>query len=296
MLVRNLQLVCSIAITAFAPSTFAQATATATENGIVSAAGSPEATQSVTYSILGEGIAAATTTSRSETTVALATSSHRADGTAIGGTEKSLTDGKSHALSTPAILGIVLAVVVAIVSIIILTIVIHRRKTRVVRNRAKRKSIMDAEFGASRGDIVQVPKRSHSIEKNANVGYFDLAKPLPAVIEQKTPEVAASNNPMEEDRLSRSSTIIADAAEIAQINRKASNHQSRQKKSRDGQRHRNAALQILVTNEHNRTSVLPHSPLTSNPSTPVDGEPISPWKAYCSDGNGDPFAKRPSKL
>lgn len=296
MILRLSQLTCGVALLAFTPFVLAQATATATENGIVSAAGSPGATQSVTYSIQGVGIAATVTTSASKTTATSVTSTSGADSTIVGGTEKSLTNDNEHALSTPAILGIVLAVVLAIVAIIIIIIVVHRRRTRDVKSRAKRKTIMDAEFAAaSRTDLSQVTTRNDSMEKNPSLGYFDLAKPLPAVTEQKRIEVVAHKQ-VEEDRLSRSSTIIADAAEIAQINRKASGHQRRAKKSRDGQRHGNAALQILITNEHNRTSVLSQSLLISNPSTPVNKEPISPWKAQCDDGNGDAFAKRPSKL
>lgn len=214
------------------------------------------------------------------------------DTTIMSGSDAKLSDSNDHGLSTPAILGIAVAVVLTIVGIVILAIVIHKRRKQAL-SQVRRRTIMDAEFATSIPDLQMV-----NTDKSSNIGYFDVAKPLPAVIVTDK-EMPPRPEPItEEDRLSRSSTIIADAAEIAQINRKASTHHSRHKKSRGQQRERNHALQILVTNEDNRTSVLhhsPRSPLASNPATPVDCEPESPWRA-CADGNGDAFAKRPSKI
>ncbi|KAK5940116.1 hypothetical protein PMZ80_007534 [Knufia obscura] len=216
------------------------------------------------------------------------------DTSIISGTDTKLSDSNDHGLSIPAILGITVAVVLAVVGIIIVAIFMHKKRRQAV-GQARRRTIMDAEFAASMSNIQHV-----TTEKSDNIGYFDIAKPLPAVTEKEVP--ARPERPVEEDRLSRSSTIIAtDAAEIAQINRKASIHQARHKKSREQTRERNHALQILITNADNRTSVLqhspysPHSPLASNPTTPVDAEPVSPWRE-CSDGNGDAFATRPSRI
>lgn len=211
--------------------------------------------------------------------------------TTMTGTNANTFEGSHHTLTTLAILGIVWAVVLVFVGILILAIVIHKRR-RQVTSRERRRTIMDAEFAASMSDLQHI-----ETEKSTNIGYFDIAKPLPAVIEKEIsyrPERS-----IEDDRLSRSSTIIAtDAAEIAQINRKASSHQSLHKKSREQQRERNHALQILVTNEDNPTSVLhhsPRSPLASNSTTPVDAESSTQW-GECLDGNGDAFVKRPSKI
>jgi len=276
-----LQLVCSVLGFTFLYSVQAQVTATATENGIVSAAGSPEATQSVSYSIIGGGNLAETTGSPTASATPSST-----DATIMSGTETGLSDSDDHGLSIPAILGITLAVVLAIVGIIIFAIVMHKRR-RQAGSQARRRTILDAEFAGSMTDLQNI-----TTEKSNNIGYFDIAKPLPAVTEKEMPK-----RPGEEDRLSRSSTIIADAGEVAQINRNASSQQVGHKKSREQQRERHQALQILITNEDNRTSVLHshHSPLASNSTTPTDTEPPLPWRE-CSDGNGDPFAKRPSKI
>ena len=289
MFSKQVRLVCSILALSVIPLVQSQATATSSSNGIVSAAGGPEATQSISYSIQGSGIvAAATATSNTIANTSQATSAVSTGGSVIDGTENRLTDIGDHGLSVPAILGITLAVVLAVVSIVLVTIVIHRRRQQSIA-RAKRKSIMDVEFGA-KTPLERVETGRSSTDKTV-VGYFDVAKPLPAIVSEKL---------IEADRLSRSSTIIADAAEVAQINRKASTHQSRHKhkKSRAQQRERNQALQILITNEENRTSVLsmPRSPLTSNSTSPVDQDLTSPIQAHCPDGNGDAFAKRPSKL
>ena len=209
--------------------------------------------------------------------------------TTTGGANQKLSGSNDHSLSTPAILGIALAVVLSIVGSVIFTIVMHRRRRRAT-SQARRRTIMDAEFAVSMPHLQNV-----SMEKSSNIGYFDIAKPLPVVTMKEVPQQYHSS--IEEDRLSRSSTIVA-AAEIAQINRKASIHQKNHKESREQQRERNHALQILITNEDNRTSVLndmPRSPLASNPTTPVRSEPIAHFKE-CSDGNGDAFAKRPSKI
>lgn len=154
---------------------------------------------------------------------------------------------------------------------------------------------MDKEFaGDLKADLhgAEMDKPIDATTGATTIGYFDIAKPLPAVV-----------NEVEDDRLSRSSTIIGDAAEVAQINRKATKRQKKQKAARAAVRERNHALQILITNEDNRTSVVPPSPLESDPATPVNAEfhpqavdADSNPQGSCSDGDGDPFAKRPSKI
>lgn len=255
---------------------------TATENGIISAAGAPEPTQSVSYSIEGSQATPVTTSTK----LPLPTHSSGTDASPMSGEGSNLASGNQHSLSTPAILGIVLAVVLAIVAIIIAVLVAHKRRGQTAA-RAKRKSIMDMEFaGESKANLHRVDTNKTTNTVNTTIGYFDVAKPLPAVV----PEVEK----VETDRLSRSSTIIGDAAEVAQINRKVSSHQRKQKAARNAVRERNHALQILITNEDNRTSVMPTSPLTSSPNTPVDANPNP--QGNCPDGNGDAFAKRPSKI
>lgn len=142
---------------------------------------------------------------------------------------------------------------------------------------------MDMEFA---GDTKTHLHRADTTKTmNGTIGYFDIAKPLPVLVKEKEPEP---------DRLSRSSTIIGDAAEVAQINRKASSHQRKERATREAVRERNHALQILITNEDDRTTAVPPSPLTSDPSTPVDAD--SNPQGSCPDGDGDPFCKRPSKI
>lgn len=291
MYFQRLQLVCGVLALTLIHSTQAQATATVTENGIVSAAGDPQVTQSVSYSIIGGGDVIAGTGIGVLTESLTAAATPTTTGTTImSGTDSNISNGSDHTLTIPAILGITVAVVLVIVGSLIFAIVMHKRR-RQATSRARRRTIMDAEFAASLSNLQHI-----DTEKSTNIGYFDLAKPLPAVTEKEMPY--RPERPLEDDRLSRSSTIIAtDAAEIAQINRKASSHQSKHKKSREQQRERNYALQILVANEDNRPNVLhysPHSPLASNPTTPVDAEPTTPW-GECLDSNGDAFAKRPSK-
>lgn len=292
MFFQRLQLVCGVLAMTLIHSTHAQATATATKNGIVSAAGSPEVTPTVSYSIVGGGgvIAATGTGVLTESPTAAATPTST-DTTVTGGTDSALSNDHGHGLTTPAVLGITVAAVLAIVGIVILAIFIHKRR-RQATSRARRRTIMDAEFAAPLSNPQHV-----ETEKSNNIGYFDIAKPLPAVTEKGTQHRAVQ--PTEEDRLSRSSTIIAtDAAEIAQINRKASRHQLKHKQSREQQRERNHALQILGGNEDPRTDVLlswPRSHLALDPTTPVDAEPAAPWGG-CLDGNGDAFTKRPSKI
>lgn len=256
-------------------SASAQATSTATENGIISAAGSPASTQSVSYTI--EGLPAATVLST--TTLPLPTSSF-----SLSGQSSNTPGSEQHGLAAPAVLGITIAVVLAVLAIVLAIILVHKRRSQSVA-RGMRKCIMDMEFaGESKANLHRTEVgMTANTTANTTIGYFDIAKPLPAVV----PEI-------ESDRLSRSSTIIGDAAEVAQINRKMSSHQRKQKEARDAVRARNLALQILITNEDNRTSVLPSSPLTSSPTTPVDAACYPPGS--CPDGNGDPFAKRPSKI
>lgn len=293
MVFKQLQLACSTFLLSFITSISAQATATSSEYGIVSAAGKPQTTQSIIYSIQGSGIAVASITLPTGSSSSAANTASTS-GIVLSGTGGSLTSDKDHGLSTPAILGIVFAVILAIVGIIVFTIVVHRRRRKALSG-AKRKGIMDVEFASPRVLPQNVTRVEPNVEKTPNVGYFDVAKPLPAVVRTSIPAQKASK-PLEEDRLSRSSTIIADAAEIAQINRQVSTHQRKPKESREGQRHRNAALQILITNEHNRTSVLPYSPLASHRTISVDLEPGLPPRVQCPDGDGDTSAKRPSKL
>jgi len=292
MLFQLLQLVCGVLALTLIRPTQAQATATATENGIVSAAGGPQVTQSVSYSIIGGGDVIEGTGTGVLTESLTAAATPTTTGTTImSGTDSNISNSSDHTLTTLAILGIIVAVVLVIVGILIFAIVIHKRR-RQATSRARRRTIMDVEFASSFSNLQHI-----ETEKSTNIGYFDIAKPLPAVTEKETPY--RPERPIEEDRLSRSSTIIAtDAAEIAQINRKASSHQSKHKKPREQQRERNHALQILVTNEEKRTSVLhdsPRSPLASNPTAPVDVESTMPW-GNCLDGNGDAFVKRPSKI
>lgn len=283
LLSSRLQLVCIATCTSFLHIASGQATSTGVNNGIVSAAGGPAISQTVSYSIEGQGIVA-------PTPVASASSVHSSHTTGVSSTDNAvmngsnLTSSSDRGLSIPAILGITAAVLLAVVSIIMITIFAHKKKQLAI-SRAKRKSIMDAEFAASDPNLLRTRTEMSSFDK-PSIGYFDIAKPLPAVLPQP---------PIEDDRLSRSSTIIADAAEIAQLNRKVSVHQQKAKESREQVRERNHALQILITNAENRTSVL-HSPLTSNPTTPVDPETQSPTQAVCTDGDGDAFARRPSKL
>lgn len=276
---RPLQLAHGILALLILHSSVAQDVATATENGIVAASGAPAATQSVSYSILGGGaINGATATSRD----AIVTPS-QTDASIMSEGGSNNTKNNEHKSTIPAIIGVVIAVLFAVGGAIVFAVVMHKRKRQQV-SRAKRKSIMEVEFAAWKPEL-----QLAAIDKHANIGYFDLAKPLPVVTDKEQPP-----KPVEEDTLSRSSTIIADAAEIAQINRKASTHQKKRKKSREQYRARNHALQILITNEDNRTTALPTSPVASNPSTPADPGPVSPRS--CPDGNGDLFARRLSKI
>jgi len=222
------------------------------------------------------------------TITASAVSTATQDANPMGNSDSSLVNDNQRALSVPAILGITLAVVFSVIGIIVLTVCVHGRRRQAV-GRAKRKSIMDAEFAASKIEVqhIHTQRDTNPTAGTTNVGYFDMAKPLPTI----------TKKPVEDDRLSRSSTIIADAAEIAQINRKASNHQQSAKKQRGATRERNHALQILVTNAENNTSEILNSPLASNPTTPVDPDhdPNSPI-VECTDNDGDPFVKRPSRI
>lgn len=279
MFSRSLQLVCSILIFCLCQSVSAQLS-TATANGIISAAGAPQATQSISYSIEGEPATALATS----TGLTLPTHSSGSDASPLSGNNSNLANSDQHRLSTGAIVGITLAVILAVVGIIGGVIVMHKRKRQTARTQ-RRKSILAMEFaGESKANLQQMETNQSA---NTTIGFFDVAKPLPAVVVE--PE-------SEKNRLSRSSTIIGDAAEVAQINRKASSHHNRrQKAARDAVRERNHALQILITNEDNRTSVVPNSPLMSNPTTPVDDSP-NPQGNNCTDGDGDTFAKRPSKI
>lgn len=276
MFSKPLQLACTVLAFSIFHSVNAQAVSTATQNGIVSAAGGPETTQSVSYLIEGVPISSLT----SAPTLATSTQTSASDSSPLSGEGSKLASDNQHGLTVPAILGITLAVVLAIVSIIIAVLIIHRRRKQAAA-RAKRKSIMDMEFAVEPKTELKRTDTTKTI--NATIGYFDVAKPLPALVKEVEP-----------DRLSRSSTIIGDAAEVAQINRKASSHQRKERATREQVRERNHALQILITNEDNRTSVLPSSPAMSDPSTPVNAE--SNPQANCPDGDGDPFAKRPSKI
>lgn len=264
-----------------------QVAATATENGIISAAGAPQATQSVSYSIIDGGIMEPTV---SRNTLITATSASKAtDASVLNGTEKDISSTKEHSLTTPAVLGIVITVIAAVVAIVLFTIYMHRRRKQDL-SRAKRKSIMDAEFASSKSHLQHFDPPMASLNKSQTqqLGYFDLAKPLPVVLEGVEPDRPSY------DGLSRSSTIIADAADVAKMNRKTSLHHTHQK-SRDQQRERNQALHILITNEDNKTTSLPNSPLSSFPVTPREAH-YSMTRGACLDGDGDPFAKRPSKI
>lgn len=273
-----MQLVCIVLSFSIFGVARSQTTSIASDHGIVSAAGGPAASQTVAYSIEGEGVISATSA-----ILPTPTSVHSStnDGT-VDGSQSTSSNG--HGLSPAAVVGIVIAILLAIIAVTMVAIFAHKRKKLAI-SRAKRKSIMDAEFAASEPNLLQTRTEMTGLDK-PQVGYFDIAKPLPVVIAQK---------PVEEDTLSRSSTIIADAAEVAQLNRKVSVHQTRAKKSREQVRERNHALQILITNADNRTSVL-HSPLTSNPTTPISPDAESPTKAHCPDGDGDAFVRHPSKL
>lgn len=273
---RILHLVCCLIILLGFHSVNAQVS-TATLNGIVSAAGAPAPTQHISYSIEGEPALTATSTGLPK-----ATHSSGSDTYPLSGETPSLASKNQHGLSTSAVAGISVAVILAVAGIIAVVILTHRRRGQTVA-RAKRKSIMDMEFaGESKANLQQIETNPAA---NATIGYFDIAKPLPAVVVGTEPD---------EKRLSRSSTIIGDAAEVAQINRKASQHQRRQKAAREAVRERNHALQILITNEDNRTSVVPNSPSMLSPNTPVDASPNP--QGNCTDGDGDTFAKRPSKI
>ena len=286
MLFKYSQLVCSVFVLSITPFTYGQATSTGSNNGIVSAAGGPAASQTVSYSIIGQGLVEPSSIASAMTTVPYTSgrtsSTASSDNAVMNGSN--LTQSGDHGLSTPAIVGIVAAVTLALALIIMVTIITYKKRQLAI-GRAKRKTIMDAEFAASEPYLPRRPETS-GVDRAGQVGYFDIAKPLPAVI---------SKGSIEDDRLSRSSTIIADAAEIAQINRKASSHQSRHKKSRDQTRERNQALQILITNADNRTSVL-RSPLSSNPTTPVESDSVESPRDKCPDGDGDAFAFRASKV
>lgn len=303
----------------------------ATTNGIVSAAGAPEQTQSVSYSIEGE-------TGSTATSLPLPSKSSATDGSLISGSDTTLATGNDqHRLSTGAIVGISMAVILAVGAIIGGVIILHKKRGPAAA-RAKRKSIMDMEFAAAstynvntkgldNGTMTKEPKVGlHRIETNqsavtittsptAKIGYFDVAKPLPAVIADPEPEPQPQSETkpdteVDPNRLSRSSTIIGDAAEVAQINRKASQHHNsrRERAARDAVRERNHALQILITNEDNDTSILAGSPVAevTSPRTPVNGsfdpqghshgDNEANGNQQCTDGDGDTFAKRPSKI
>lgn len=284
MFSKSLQLVCSTLVFSLFQSVGAQIS-TATANGIVAASGAPAPTQSITYSIEGEPALTAATSTK----LSLPSQSSGSDGSPISGDTTNLANSNEHGLSTGAIIIIALVVVLAVFGIIAGVIIMHKRRQTTAR--AKRKSIMDMEFAGESKANLQHIETNQSV--NTTIGFFDVAKPLPAVIVDPEPESETEKN-----RLSRSSTIIGDAAEVAQINRKASQHQRRQKAARDAVRERNHALQILITNEDNRTSAVPNSPSTSNPNTPVDASPNPnpQGNVSCTDGDGDTFAKRPSKI
>ena len=285
---KQMQLVCVLLTLSLVNLVHGQATATASENGIVSAAGAPQPTQSVSYSIMGGGILAPTATSQSSASLMATPSSKATDTSILNGTEEDISNTKDHGLTTPAVVGIVVAVIAAVVGILLFAVYMHRRKKQDL-SRAKRKSIMDAEFASLKSQSQHFTTPMTTVDKSQihNLGYFDLAKPLPMVIEEHEERASYEN-------LSRSSTIIADAADVARMNRKASvplTHQN----PREQQRERNQALHILVTNEDNRTTSLPDSPLASFPVTPREAH-YSMTRGACYDGDGDPFARRPSKI
>lgn len=300
-MVRNsMQLVCTLLALLVQFTHSQEITATATQNGIVSAQGGPHATQSVSYSIMGGDMLDPTsipTPVDGQPSIISATPSKSSSQNSGFGSAGQDYGTQEQTLSIGAIIGIVVAAVALVVGIILAIVIVHRRRKASIA-RAKRKIIMDKEFGASKSHLQQFHTEMASAEppssSQGNIGYFDIAKPLPVVIASEQPPTPPTPKAKDDDCLSRSSTIIADAAEVAQINRKASTHQARGKKSREAQRERNQALQILITSEDNKTTPWPHSPLGSNPSTPIDA--AEDPNGSCPDGNGDSFAKRPSKI
>lgn len=267
-----LQLFClTLVVFTLVHFTNAQAQSTGSTNGIVSAAGS-YATPTVSYTIQGSAPTLTSTSASSQ--------SSNIDTAGPVTAQEGSSSSNGGGLSLPAILGItlgVVAVVVAIGAFLITTYLSKRRQLKEEQGKVKRRSIMDLEFAASKVDVRQMNE-----------------KPLPRPVSKPLPAI---NDPgHDDDNLSRSSTIIADAAEIAKINRKASTHQKRQKQQREVTRERNHALQILVSNENGvQESVQVPSPVDSNPVSPCST--ISPsFQGECADNDGDAFSHRPSKI
>lgn len=279
MFSNKLQLVCTLVFLTFIHSVQCQANSTATEYGIVSAAGGPNPTQSVSYIIEGSS---PTSTITSHPSAITTHSTHPVDSSATSQTQ--------NRLSIPAIIAITLTIVFGVVGIILFSVYMHKTRCEAIA-RAQRRTILDAEFAASREKVQYIaPSRGQqdSPDGAGNIGYFDVAKPLPVV----------QKEPVEDDRLSRSSTIIADAAEVAKINRMATDQQEESKKQRSTTRERNHALQALVgTADCGDSKQLPppRSPDLVPPAL-VIRRPEASHQAVCTDGNGDAFAERPEKI
>lgn len=280
MALPSLQLVCTILVLFFTSVVRSQSTTTI--NGLVAATGQP----STTISYLIAGSEKTETPSSPLSTVTGIDSSLST--TSLPGSQP------GDSLPVGAVIGIVITVAV-FTAIAITGIVYVHKHHALARGQAKRKSIMDLEFGIS-SPVVQ-----HHRQRHAHVA--DLAKPLPVVTVDD-----------DMDRLSRSSTIIVDAAEVAKINRKASIHQSRHKVSRDTVRERDRALRTLLgdgsrggdTNGQSPTgTVLPELASTDEDGTEqkrkqsTETDPtllLALPKGGCTDGDGDPFTRRLSKL
>lgn len=272
---RSLQLVCIILI--LSCTSMVRSQSTATINGVIAATGQPSVT--VSYLIAGSNSSGAQSPPSSTSTNT--DSSLSATGLPAGERDQGLSIG--------AVIGVVVTIAILTAAAITGVIYIYKHQS-LARGQAKRKSIMDLEFGVS-GPVVQ-----HTRQRPAHI--VDLAKPLPVV---------TADDDM--DRLSRSSTIIADAGEVAKISRKASIYQSQQRICRDVVRERNHALHALIGNENRvpNETILAGSALigknadgetrTGDQSMEEDAHCLSvPLREKCSDGDGDAFAHRPSKL
>lgn len=281
MFSNKMQLACALLFITLIHSVQCQASSTATENGIVSAAGGPEPTQSVSYIIEGTN---PTSTITSIPHIAATQTSTSIDGSDVYSSRKA-----QDRLSVPAVIGTTLAIILAVAGIVFFSVYVHKKRREMVA-RQQRRTIMDAEFTPSREKLPHIEPSKYQqkpLDAEAKIGYFDIAKPLPAVTQE----------PIEDDRLSRSSTIIADAAEIAKINRKACTDQEDAKTQRSTTRSRNHALQALVGTADcgDSKQMLPPLPRSQSSTKPMPAY-SGGYPTECTDGNGDPFMQRVSKI
>jgi len=161
---------------------------------------------------------------------------------------------------------------------------------------------MDAEFASPKAEVehIHIHNPLNAMSPPTHVTYY-MTKPLPAIIRKS---VWGGKKSMPDNRkstglgrLSKANTIIANAAEVAQLYRNASTSQWIPKRQRNATRQRNHALHILVTNTDDAPPMPSTFPSFSDPKSLVDLDQSSRSpRSDCTDNNGDDLVRRPSKI